>query len=251
MTASSPWPLSGGRRRWRNWLVGFAAAAAAAAAGARRRGDRQLEQEDVVDGGAARERVGGLGQSVLGEEAFKQRAGADAGLLRQRDLALDAVMEPSASLARSKGMVSVEESAGAAMGVASWRRRGGPAHACVRRRGKSHQEMPASEHGEEDLLVAGDHWVPLARAAVAGGWAWLRQKMRAPAMAASTRCGSAALVTGIGVESPRWRAARARWRRRAHEVAEWAERGAAGASGTWERFMAAPIWSARRWLWYR
>ena len=51
-------------------------------------GDGQREEEDVVDGGAGLEGVGGAGEGVLGDEVVEEGAGAGGGLGGERDLAV-------------------------------------------------------------------------------------------------------------------------------------------------------------------
>ena len=140
------------------------------------------DEEDVVDGGAAVERVGGAGEGVGGEEVVEQDAGADGGVLREGELLLGGGDGGVGVVGEVEGDVfGAGGDGGGDGGVVVV---GGEALvgllAAVEEEG-GHEEDGGGEGPEEDALVAGDH-----RAAPAG--VWVRQVVRAVAMASATRC---------------------------------------------------------------
>ncbi len=115
-----------------------------------------VEEEDVVDGGAGLEGVGGGGEGVLGDEVVEEDAGADAGVLGEGDLGAGG----------GDGAVGVAgEVEGDVFGAGGGGRgdRGGVVEggealvgllAAVEKEGR-HEGDAADEDPEEDALVAG------------------------------------------------------------------------------------------------
>ena len=143
------------------------------------------EEEDVVDGGAALEGVGGVGEGVRGEEVLEESAGAEGGLLREGE---------RFGGGGDGGVGVVGEVEGDVFGAGGG---GGGDGRGVVERGEAlvgllaaaeeegrHEEDAADEDPEENALVAGDHLA----APAAATWVWLRHAVRAAAMALAIFC---------------------------------------------------------------
>jgi hypothetical protein len=117
------------------------------------------QKEDVVDGRAALNRVGGAGKSVLGEQVFEQGARAKAGFLGESDLGGGGC----------NGCVGVRGEVEGDLfgGGAGWSGDGrgvvesNETLVCLLATAKqeaSHEQDAADEAPEEDALVARDHF---------------------------------------------------------------------------------------------
>src|SRR5258708_5075796 len=147
-----------------------------------------VEEEDVVDGWAALEGMGGVGESVGGEEVLEEGAGAEGGLLGEgegfgggADGGVGVAGEVEGDVFGAGGGGGgdgggVVEGGEALVGLlAAAEEEGG------------HEEDAAGEAPKEDALVAGDHfgapvWAPAARRAR------LRQGPMAATMALAMFC---------------------------------------------------------------
>jgi len=151
----------------------------------------KVEEEDVVDGRAAFEGVGGVLEGVLGYETSEESAGAGCGLFRQRDIAVD---EGDGAVA----VVGHGEADGFAGGRDGRCERGlilvagelFPGLLASAEQDEGHEQTGDGEDPEEDALVAGDHRAPIFEGWADWAWgsAWSRQAWRAEVRAAPTRC---------------------------------------------------------------
>ena len=117
-----------------------------------------VEEEDVLDGGAALQGMGGVGKGVLGEEVVEEDAGAGGGLLREGDGALGGGDGAFGVVGEVEGDVLGGGGGGCGDGVGV--DEGGDALVrllAAAQEEESHQQAADGEDPEEDALVAGDH----------------------------------------------------------------------------------------------